>query len=282
MGVPATRSALQGLGQRVQVERGPLWMTDRIATKVQDQGVVVVDSIRHRASVERLREIFGSRVHVVFISAPEIARIDRFIARGDGDDETFRAAAAHPVEAETERLWEDADVVVSNRGPLLEAAGTLAALTELWVTGSLPITIRLALATVEDFHRKHGFEIRDGTPATLRSRLTLVMEELGELARWTTRGEGDISEEHADILILMLGNAVAMGLDLEQALIEKCRRILARRPRVIHGETRVSHWQKTEAPSPTRLDRYRLTELPQEPEETRGSTSQLPLLFPRP
>jgi len=106
----------------------------------------------------------------------------------------------------------------------------------------VPVTLQIALEVVADFHRKHGFEIGDGTAETLRARLPLLLEELGEIARWTTRGGGDISEEHADVLILLLGNAVAMGIDLEEAFVKKAGRILQRKARQVQGMKRVSHW----------------------------------------
>jgi len=183
------------------------------------------------------------------------------LKREGGTVPGFEAADSHPVEAEVATLEPFADVSLSNRRRLLEVTTAVGALVQTWMHGRVPVTFGLALAAVADFHRKHGFEIGGGTPDTLRGRLPLVMEEIGEVARWMTRGEGDLAEEHADLLILILGNAVAMGLDLEDAFVAKIRKIQSRTSRTIHGHKRVSHWTGSDDQDvTTRLDRYRLRE----------------------
>ena len=61
-------------------------------------------------------------------------------------------------------------------------------------------------------------------------RLTLMIEELGELAAAVTKGKpkADLEEELADVFILTLGNALAMEIDLEKAFHKKMDTIMTR------------------------------------------------------
>ena len=73
------------------------------------------------------------------------------------------------------------------------------------------------LAGVRAFHEKHDFAGNNGHD--MAYRLLLTMEELGELAECITKGkpQADRADELADLLILTLGHAIAMDLDLEAA-----------------------------------------------------------------
>jgi NTP pyrophosphatase (non-canonical NTP hydrolase) len=61
-------------------------------------------------------------------------------------------------------------------------------------------------------------------------RLTLMLEELGELASAITKGKPkeEAAEELADVFILTLGNALAMQVDLEAEFHKKMDRIMTR------------------------------------------------------
>ena len=61
-------------------------------------------------------------------------------------------------------------------------------------------------------------------------RLALTIEELGELAAAVTKGKPkeDLEEELADVLILILGHALAMEVDLEKAFHTKLDRVMQR------------------------------------------------------
>ena len=65
-------------------------------------------------------------------------------------------------------------------------------------------------------------------------RILLTMEELGELAECFTKGKPDEekAEELADLLILIIGHAIAMGVDLEEAFNKKMKEIM-KRPAII-------------------------------------------------
>ncbi len=61
-------------------------------------------------------------------------------------------------------------------------------------------------------------------------RILLTIEELGELAECFTKGkpQTEKAEELADILILILGHAIAMDVDLEAAFNNKMKEIMTR------------------------------------------------------
>jgi NTP pyrophosphatase (non-canonical NTP hydrolase)/dephospho-CoA kinase len=276
-GTPVTRKSLQDLGQHVQENRGRLWMTEQFLAVAQT-GPTVIDAVRHVCSDEFLLEKLGERYHRIHVDAPEDVRRARFAIRENADPAAYDSAGAHPVERDLASLGQTAKTVIDNRGTTKELAGLLTGLASVWLHDRVPVTLQIALEVIADFHRKHGFEIGGGTAETLRGRLPLLLEELGEIARWTTRGGGDISEEHADVLILLLGNAVAMGIDLEEAFVKKAGRILQRKARQVQGMKRVSHWGQKDSPVATRLDRLRLQEsLFTETKPEGASASQLML-----
>ncbi len=96
------------------------------------------------------------------------------------------------------------------------------------------------MAAVQSFHDKHGFNRNGGEDMIYR--LALMSEELGEIAEVVTKGRGTdkLAEECADLLILLLGNAISADFDLNQAFWKKMDKILQRESRMIDGRVRVS------------------------------------------
>tara|TARA_B100000214_G_C23804648_1_gene552034 strand:+ start:248 stop:709 length:462 start_codon:yes stop_codon:yes gene_type:complete len=84
------------------------------------------------------------------------------------------------------------------------------------------------MARVARFHDKHAFAENNGHD--MGYRLALTIEELGELAAAVTKGKPkeDLEEELADVLILILGHALAMEVDLEKAFHTKLDRVMQR------------------------------------------------------
>src|SRR5687767_12676276 len=80
-GAIITRAALQELGQRVQDQRGELWMTDQIVRLIPSGKATVIDAVRHVESVRCLRATLGTRLKVVFVTAAPSTRRARFLAR---------------------------------------------------------------------------------------------------------------------------------------------------------------------------------------------------------
>lgn len=99
------------------------------------------------------------------------------------------------------------------------------------------------LAEVQAFHDKHRFREHGGEE--LVYRVALMCEELGEMAACVTKGKGgdELAEEAADLLILLLGTAIAGGFDLNQAFWDKMQKINHRPARMVNGRIRVSEFQ---------------------------------------
>ena len=68
------------------------------------------------------------------------------------------------------------------------------------------------MCRVAKFHHKHDFANPVNNGHDMGYRLTLMLEELGELASAITKGKPkeEAAEELADVFILTLGNALAM------------------------------------------------------------------------
>ena len=96
------------------------------------------------------------------------------------------------------------------------------------------------LASVRRFHEKHDFANTGGHD--LRFRVALMCEELGEISAAVTKGKGDeqLAEECADLLILLLGTSIARNFDLNEAFWKKMERILQRSGKIVDGTLRVS------------------------------------------
>ena len=102
------------------------------------------------------------------------------------------------------------------------------------------------LAMVQSFHDKHDFKNTGGED--LPYRIALMAEELGEISACVTKGKSidDLSEEVADLLILLLGTAISADFDLNQAFWQKMAKIMQRKSRIINGKIRVSEFVNVE------------------------------------
>jgi NTP pyrophosphatase (non-canonical NTP hydrolase) len=71
---------------------------------------------------------------------------------------------------------------------------------------------------VQSFHDKHDFSGSGGEDMVYR--IALMAEELGEMSSCVTKGKDmdEMAEETADLLILVLGTAIAGDFDLLEAL----------------------------------------------------------------
>ena len=81
----------------------------------------------------------------------------------------------------------------------------------------------------------------------LAYRVALMTEELGEISSCVTKGKdtGKLAEECADLLILVIGTAIAADFDLRQAFWEKMEKIMQRDSRMVNGRIRVSEFRDT-------------------------------------
>ena len=96
------------------------------------------------------------------------------------------------------------------------------------------------IAAVRSFHEKHGLKERGGEE--MLHRMNLMMEEVGEICQCLTKGKPreQLIEEHADLLILLIGNAISLGFDLEKAFWDKYGKIMEREGRMVGGTVRVT------------------------------------------
>lgn len=98
------------------------------------------------------------------------------------------------------------------------------------------------LDAVRAFHEKHA--LRETGGEELNHRVALMAEELGEIAACVTKGKAKtaLAEECADLLILLVGTAVAADFDLKQAFWKKMQRLKNRDSKMINGRIRVSEF----------------------------------------
>lgn len=93
------------------------------------------------------------------------------------------------------------------------------------------------LSRIERLHKSMGFAENGGEDPSFR--MTLLMEEVGEICRCLTKHDGDLAEEHADALIVLLGNVVAWDIDVVTVTHRKLDRLEQLEPRVVDGHMRL-------------------------------------------
>jgi NTP pyrophosphatase (non-canonical NTP hydrolase) len=101
------------------------------------------------------------------------------------------------------------------------------------------------LAAVQAFHDKHDFKNTGGEE--LAYRIALMTEELGEISACVTKGKNrdSLAEECADLMILLLGTAIAADFKLDDAFWAKMKTLQLRGSRMINGRIRVSEFRDT-------------------------------------
>ena len=99
------------------------------------------------------------------------------------------------------------------------------------------------LDAVQAFHDKHDFSNTGGEEMTYR--VALMAEELGEMSACVTKGKDmqQMAEETADLLILVIGTAIAGDFDLREAFWQKMDKLMQRDARMIDGRIRVSEFR---------------------------------------
>ncbi len=99
------------------------------------------------------------------------------------------------------------------------------------------------LAAVQAFHDKHDFKNTGGEE--MAYRVALMTEELGEISACVTKGKNtaSLAEESADLLILLIGTAIAGNFKLDEAFWAKMKKLESRQSRMINGRIRVSEFR---------------------------------------
>ena len=100
------------------------------------------------------------------------------------------------------------------------------------------------LDTVQAFHDKHDFKNTGGEE--LAYRVALMTEELGEISSCVTKGKdtGKLAEECADLLILVIGTAIAADFDLGKAFWDKMDTLMRRESRMVDGRRKLISLQE--------------------------------------
>lgn len=98
------------------------------------------------------------------------------------------------------------------------------------------------LNAVQVFHDKHRF--KDVGGEDLPYRVALMVEELGEISASVTKGKSKecLAEECADLMILLIGTAIAADFDLNATFWKKMEVLNKRVGRVVNGRIRVSEF----------------------------------------
>ena len=99
------------------------------------------------------------------------------------------------------------------------------------------------LAAIQAFHNKHDFKGSGGED--LPYRVALMAEELGEISSAVTKGKSieSLAEECADLMILVMGTAIAADFDLKAAVWNKMDKLMKRESKMINGKIRVSEFR---------------------------------------
>ena len=110
-------------------------------------------------------------------------------------------------------------------------------------TSSHSNTYGAMLEAVQAFHEKHGFDQHGGEDMVYR--VALMAEELGEISACVSKGKSksELAEECADLLILLIGNAISEDFDLQDAFWQKMKKLERRKSRMIEGRIRVSEFK---------------------------------------
>jgi len=106
-----------------------------------------------------------------------------------------------------------------------------------------PDSYRAMRDAVQAFHEKHRFRELGGEEMTYR--ISLMAEELGEISACVTKGKPKavLAEEVADLFILVIGTAIAQGIDLDEAFWSKMDKLNRRQGRMVNGRIRVSEFR---------------------------------------
>ncbi|MBI5814050.1 MAG: nucleoside triphosphate pyrophosphohydrolase family protein [Nitrospinae bacterium] len=93
---------------------------------------------------------------------------------------------------------------------------------------------------VRAFHLKHDFANTGGEE--MKYRICLMAEELGEISAAVTKGKSgeELAEEIADLLILVMGCAIAMDFDMEAEFYRKMEKLMKREAKFVNGVIRVT------------------------------------------
>jgi len=110
------------------------------------------------------------------------------------------------------------------------------------------------MAAVQAFHDKHRFRETGGEEMIYR--VALMAEELGEISSCVTKGKdkNELAEEVADLMILIMGTAIAADFDLNAAFWNKMEKLMQRQSRMVDGRIRVSEFRGVDSDTANNLE----------------------------
>ena len=102
------------------------------------------------------------------------------------------------------------------------------------------------MSEVQAFHDKHRFRETGGEE--MNYRVALMAEELGEISSCVTKSKSReaLAEEVADLMILVMGTAIAQEFDLNEAFWNQMDKLMKRESRMVNGRIRVSEFRDME------------------------------------
>lgn len=115
------RAALQKAGEQLDRATDGRWLAEALSphiAQLDENAVVVVDSVRTHQQIEALREIYLRSVVHVHLTAPTEELEDRYLRRSaerEGELPTYSDVTRDPTEARVEELAADADIVIDTK-----------------------------------------------------------------------------------------------------------------------------------------------------------------------
>ena len=138
-GQEESRELMIDTGRSMREEGGPGVLAERLLTMMKPNGNVAVDSVRHPAEAQALRES-GKPFWLLWVDADEALRFERIRSRGrSGDPETLEKlrelegrelASENPAAQQLLAVRDIADAHVDNSGDLEHLRSQLAAALE--------------------------------------------------------------------------------------------------------------------------------------------------------
>ena len=109
------RAALQHEGDRLDRETGGTWVVEELTTRLSASTVpplVIVDSVRQPEQIDAVRNVYGSTVTHIHLTAAMDVLAMRHANRQNTDDLEYEAVRKNQTENEVEQLAHLADVVI--------------------------------------------------------------------------------------------------------------------------------------------------------------------------
>ena len=183
-------------------------------------GIFVIDAIESLSQYEILQRV--QNLKLIYVTSSPKIRLDRYKSKhaaSISSEVTSYASVEENCSDNLEMLYLSSLVVNLEKGVIDTALLDSFIMTSLY--GSSIVYFQQLINCVKSFHFKHGFEIASKSMANIPLIVGLMVEELGEIHECYTKGTGDIEEEHADLLYLLLGSCVTLGIDIEAAFLAK-------------------------------------------------------------